>query len=77
MKSPSSKKWKLFVYNAVITRKVLYGLETLEPTQSASRLLSAFQLRGLRKKRSATYYLLHARMPRDTVQEDKTLDEKD
>ena len=49
LKSQCSKKWKLLVYNAVITSKVLYGLETLEPTESASRLLNTFQLRGLRK----------------------------
>ena len=50
LKSQCSKQiWKLLVYNAVITSKVLYGLETLEPTESASRLLNTFQLRGLRK----------------------------
>ena len=49
LKTQCSKKWKLLVYNAVITSKVLYGLETLEPTESASRLLNTFQLRGLRK----------------------------
>ena len=36
-----------------------------------------FPTERAQKKKSATYYLLHARMPRDTVQEDKTLDEKD
>jgi len=49
LKSRCSKKWKLLAYNAVITSKVLYGLETLEPTESASKLLNTFQLRGLRK----------------------------
>ena len=49
LKSQCSKKWKLLVYNAVITSKVPYGLETLEPTESASRLLNTFQLKGLRK----------------------------
>ena len=49
LKTQCSKKWKLLVYNAVITSKVLYGLETLEPTESASKLLNTFQLRGLRK----------------------------
>ena len=49
LKNQCSKKWKLLVYNAVITSKVLYGLQTLEPTESASRLLNTFQLRGLRK----------------------------
>lgn len=49
LKTRCSKKWKLLAYNAVITSKVLYGLETLEPTESASKLLNTFQLRGLRK----------------------------
>ena len=40
---------KLLVFNAVITSKVLYGLETLEPTEAAGRLLDTFQLKGLRK----------------------------
>ena len=34
---------------ARITSKVLYGLETLEPTESAGRLLNTFQLKSLRK----------------------------
>ena len=39
----------VFLYNAVITSKVQYGLETPEPTESATRLLNVFPLRGLRK----------------------------
>ena len=50
IKTHCSKKWKLLVFNAVITSKVLYGLETLEPTEAAGRLLNTFQLKGLRKK---------------------------
>ena len=46
-----NKKWKLLVYNAVITTKLLYGLETLEPTESAGKLLNTVQLKGLRKIR--------------------------
>ena len=49
LKAQCSKKWKLTVYNAIITSKVLYGLETLEPTQATAKLLNTFQLKGLRK----------------------------
>ena len=49
LKAQSSKKWKLTVYNAIITSKVLYALETLEPTQATTKLLNTFQLKGLRK----------------------------
>ena len=44
IKTHCSKKWKLLVFNAVITSKVLYGLETLEPTEAAGRLLNTFFL---------------------------------
>ena len=44
-----NKLRKLRVFNAVVTSKVLYGLETLEPTCSAGNLLDTFQLKGLRK----------------------------
>ena len=49
LKTDCSKKWKLLVFNAVICSKLLYGLETLEPTETAGRLLDTFQLKGLRK----------------------------
>ena len=49
LKTNCNKKWKLLVYDAVITSKLLYGLETLEPTESAGKLLNTFQLKGLRK----------------------------
>ena len=49
LKTNCSKRWKLLVFNAVVTSKVLYGLETLEPTCSAGNLLDTFQLKGLRK----------------------------
>ena len=49
LKTNCNKKWKLLVYGAVITSKLLYGLETLEPTESAGKLLNTFQLKGLRK----------------------------
>jgi hypothetical protein len=48
-KTNCSTKWKLIVYNAVIVSKLLYGLETIEPSNSTAKLLDTFQLRGLRK----------------------------
>ena len=48
-KTSCNLKWKMLVYNAVITTKILYGLESLEPTDSTGRLLDTFQLKGLRK----------------------------
>ncbi len=39
----------MLVYNAVITTKILYGLDSLKPTDSTGRLLDTFQLKGLRK----------------------------
>ena len=48
-KANCSTKWKLLVFNAVITSRVLYGLESLESTESVGRLLNTFQLKGLRK----------------------------
>ena len=56
-----NRSWKLRVFNAVITSKVLYGLETLEPTESAGRLFNTFQLKGLRKilKLHTTYIQRH------------------
>ena len=45
------------VYNAVITCKVLYGLETLEPTESAGRLLDSFQLKGFRLLKLHTSFI--------------------
>ena len=60
-KARCNRSWKLRVFNAVITSKVLYGLETLEPTESAGRLLNTFQLKGLRKilKLHTTYIQRH------------------
>ena len=48
LKVQCSKKWKLTVNNAVTTSKLLYGLETVEPTQAIAKLLNTFQLKGLR-----------------------------
>ena len=57
LKTGCSKKWKQLVFNAVICSKLFYGLETLEPTQRAGRLLDTFQLKGLRTvlKRNTTF----------------------
>ena len=49
LKANCSKKWKMLVYNAVIISKLLYGLESLEPTDATGSLLNTFQLKGLRK----------------------------
>eukprot|EP00972_Heterocapsa_arctica_P025365 3735720-Heterocapsa_arctica.AAC.1 len=48
-KSPSSIKWKLRVYDAVIVSTLLYGLEALSLTDADRAKLDAFQSRGLRK----------------------------
>ena len=60
-KAQCNRSWKLLVSNAVISRKVLYGLETLEPPESAGRLLNTFQHKGLRKERKlhTTYIQRH------------------
>ena len=43
------KPGTLVVYNSVIISKLLYGLESLEPTDATGKLLNTFQLKGLRK----------------------------
>ena len=63
IKTHYSKKWKLLVFNAVITSKVLYGLETLEPTEAAGRLLNTFQLKGVRKNWNYTPRSCSATIP--------------
>ena len=60
LKTNCSQKWKLLVYNAVVISKLLYGLETLEPTESAGKLLNTFQLKGLRKSCNCTLGILIA-----------------
>ena len=44
-----SNRWKLQVYDAILTNKLLYGLETVHLTQTQQKKVNAFQLRGLRK----------------------------
>ena len=48
LKASCSKEWKMLVYNAAIVSKLLYGLESLEPTDATGSLLNTFQLKGLR-----------------------------
>ena len=44
-----SVRWKLVVYNSMIRFKLLYGMDTVELTNSLLSRLESFQLRGLRK----------------------------
>ena len=46
IKTHCNKKWKRLVFNAVITSKVLYGLETLEPREAAGRSGMPFPLQN-------------------------------
>ena len=48
-KSPSSMKWKIIVYDAVIVTKLLYGLASVPLTRADCNKIDAFQMRGLRK----------------------------
>ena len=50
LKTACGKRWKLLVYDAVITNTLLYGLESIEHMHAAATLLNTFQLKGLRKK---------------------------
>lgn len=56
LKNQSSKRWKLFDYNAFITSKVLSGLETLELTEWPLVYSILFNLK-ISNFFSATYYL--------------------
>ena len=47
-KTKCSEAWKLQVYNAVIISRLLYGIESLEFTESLKTRLNAFQMKGLR-----------------------------
>ena len=40
---------KIQVFNIVIVSKLIYGLETIEPTAGAAQALDTLQLKGLRK----------------------------
>ncbi len=45
------------MYNAVVTSKLLYGLENLEATDTVNNSINTFQLKGLRKilQKTTTY----------------------
>ena len=45
----ASKKWQLLAYDAIIKNKLLYGLETAQPSKTDLKRIDAFQLRGLRQ----------------------------
>lgn len=47
-KSPLSKKWELRVYDAVLTTKLLYGLESASLPNTDKNRLDTFQNKGLR-----------------------------
>ena len=48
-KTKCCNAWKIQVLNAVIVSKLIYGLETIEPTEGVANTLDAFHLKGLRK----------------------------
>ena len=48
-KANVSIAWKLQVYQAVVISKLLYGLDTLQFTETQGQKLDTFQLKGFRK----------------------------
>ena len=48
-KTKCCKARKIQVLNAVIVSKLIYGLETIEPTAGVKNILDTFPLKGLRK----------------------------
>eukprot|EP00975_Prorocentrum_lima_P056965 11952627-Prorocentrum_lima.AAC.1 len=59
--STCSPAFKLYVYDAVIRSKLLYGLEGLQLTEQQELSLNTFQLKGLRKiLRIKTTFVDHA-----------------
>lgn len=60
LKTTCRKKMFFCVYDAVITNKLLHGLESIEPKHAVATLLNTFQLKGLRKiLRWHTTYIRH------------------
>ena len=47
--SKASTKTKLWVYDAVVRAKLVYGLESVQINQAMQKRLVAFQLRGIRQ----------------------------
>ena len=52
-----SKKWRILMYNAIVGKKLIYGLEVLPMTEVLQKKLDAFYVRGLRRimGRQSTY----------------------
>ena len=48
-KANGSVKWKIIANDAIVTSKLLYGLETANITNSQMKKLDTFQLKGLRR----------------------------
>ena len=48
-KANTSTKWKLQVFNAIIKTKLMYGLETIQPTQNEMDKIDAFQIKCIRR----------------------------
>ena len=48
-KARTTKRWKLRVLNSVIFGKLLYGLETIQPTRAEQDRIDAFQMKMLRR----------------------------
>ena len=44
-KANTSSKWKLQVFNAIVSSKILYGLESIQLTQDELNKLDAFQMK--------------------------------
>ena len=54
----TNQKWQIIIFDAIIRSKLLYGLETVQLTNSMEKELNAFQMRGLRQilKNTHTYW---------------------
>ena len=47
--SVASKKWQLLIFDAVMKSKLLYGMEKVQMTEAAMKIVDAFEMKGLRK----------------------------
>ena len=48
-KAETTKHWKLRVFEAVLRSKLMYGLETIQLTDSELNRIDAFQIKNLRR----------------------------
>eukprot|EP00975_Prorocentrum_lima_P000840 174675-Prorocentrum_lima.AAC.1 len=57
LRAQTSQGFKIYVWNAVIKSKLLYGAASMQLTQTQRDMLNTFQLNGLRKilRLQATY----------------------